>query len=278
MSPQAPYAIEILDAALDVVECLNDESGPLGAGHIARKLSLNRTRVFRILKTLEARAYVEQEPTTQTYRLGLKFFTIGEVVRERLDLRSDAAPILIELARHTGDSAHLLIRRGQRAITIDRRQGANRLQVSSPIGQSLPLYIGASPKILLAFMPQDDRERIIRSLRFESFTENTIKTAHQLRRCLEEIRQQGFAVDEQDYERGVYAIGAPVRDATGQVVAGITITTPETRYSSRRRRELTRLVVDAAGRLSERLGYTPETTHAARSARQPTHSVSKQRS
>lgn len=255
MRDHDPYVIDIVDVALDVIECLNDESRSYGASELARKLAINRTRVFRILKTLELRGYVDYDPHTQAYRLGVRFLQIGENVRERLDLRREAEPVLVELARQTGDSAHLLILRGEHAVTIDRRQGENRLQVASPIGQSLPLYAGASPKILLAYLPDAERERIIRSTEFESFTENTIASADELRGCIERIRREGYALDEEDFERGVYAIGAPVRDSTGRVIAGISVTTPETRYSPTRRQELIALVIAAAQKLSQKLGH-----------------------
>ncbi len=261
MQDRDPYVIDIVDVALDVIECLNDESKSYGASELARKLGINRTRVFRILKTLELRGYVDCDATTQTYRLGVRFLQIGESVRERLDLRREAEPVLVELARQTGDSAHLLILRGEHAVTIDRRQGENRLQVASPIGQSLPLYAGASPKILLAYLPEAEQERIIRTMEFEPFTENSIRDPGELRRRLREIRRQGYVVDEEDYERGVYAIGAPVRDSSGQVIAGISITTPETRYSLERRKELIALVIEAGRKLSEKLGYDGRLHH-----------------
>jgi DNA-binding IclR family transcriptional regulator len=204
---------------------------------------------------LENRGYVEYNPENEGYRLGIKFLHIGGNVRERLDLRREAEPLLVELARQTGDSAHLLIIQGDRAVTIDRRQGENRLQVASPIGQTLPLYVGASPKILLAYMPETERERIIHSIKFKSFTKNTITSSNELRRSLEKIREQGYAVDEEDYERGVYAVGAPVRDDKGSIVAGISITTPGFRYSPKRKLELIDMVVEAAHKLSERLGH-----------------------
>lgn len=250
-----PYVIDIIDVALDVIEHINDDSKVYRVSEIARELGINRTRVFRILKTLENRGYVNFDPDTQGYRLGVKFLHIGETVLERMDLRREVEPVLMELARKTGDSAHLLILQGQRAVTLDRRQGEHRLQVASPIGQSLPLFVGASPKILLANLPDEERERIIQSIEFEAFTESTITDVEEFRRCLETIRQQGYAIDEEDYELGVYAIGAPVRDHTGSVIAGITITTPGSRYSAERKQELIDLVTEAGYRLSEKLGY-----------------------
>jgi DNA-binding IclR family transcriptional regulator len=258
-----PYVIDIIDVALDVIDCLNDDSDFYRASDIARRLNVNRTRVFRILKTLEGRGYIDYDPDTQAYRLGVKFLHIGENVRERLDLRREAEPILVELARKTGDSAHLLILQGHRAVTIDRRQGKNRLQVASPIGQAIPLYVGASPKLLLAYLVEEERERAIQSIKFEPYTKNTITNARDLRQALEKIRQQGYSIDEEDFELGAYAIAAPVRDDSGRVVAGITLTTPNLRYTRQRSRELIRMVVEAAEALSYKLGYQPEIRYSS---------------
>ncbi|MBL7065649.1 MAG: IclR family transcriptional regulator [Anaerolineae bacterium] len=256
MSSQGQYTIEVLDVALDVVECLLAAEGePQRPGEIACQLGINRSRAFRILKTLERRGYVESDPQAQGYRLGLKFFEIGEQVRERLELRRVAEPVLMELAQNTGDVAHLLVLYGHSAACVDRYQGDHMLQVAAPIGQPLPLHIGASPKVLLAHLPENERERIIQEIELTPFTPNTITDHDELRRCLEEVRTQGYAVDEEDFEIGVYAVGAPVRDHNGCVVAGVTVTTPESRYSPQRCQELIKMVVDAANRISARLGW-----------------------
>jgi DNA-binding IclR family transcriptional regulator len=264
MKNHNPYTIDIIDVTLDVIECLNGEAKSYRAADVAQKLGVNRTRVFRILKTLADRGYIDYDLDTQGYHLGIKFLWVGENIRERLDLRREAEPFLVGLARYSGDSAHLLILHGDTAVTIDRRQGENQLQVATPIGQSVPLYAGASPKILLAYMPEETRERIIQSLKFKQFTKNTITDSNQLRLCLQDIRRKGYAVDEEDYEIGVYAVGAPVRDNSGQVIAGITITTPATRYTSKHSKELIVQVIEAAQKLSERLGYVEETKGTAK--------------
>jgi len=255
MSNKGKYTIEVLDVTLDVIEYLAASGQePQRHAEIARQLGIHRNRAFRIIKTLEERGYVEANPETQGYQLGLKFLEIGELVHERLDVGRVADRILMELAKKTGDVAQLLVLHGHSAVCIDSYRGNHRLQVAAPIGQPLPLHIGASPKILLAHLPEQDRERILQSIELTRFTPNTITDRDELRRCLDEIRAQGYAVDEEDFEVGVYAVGAPVRDHCGRVVAGITITTPESRYSPQRRQELIEMVTHAASRVSARLG------------------------
>jgi IclR family KDG regulon transcriptional repressor len=104
-------------------------------------------------------------------------------------------------------------------------------------------------------MPEEQRERLICEMELPSFTPNTIRDKNTLRKTMAEIRQQGYAVDEQDFEVGAYAFGAPVFDHEGNIVAGISITTPTARCSPKRRKELIRMVVAAAQKLSEKLGY-----------------------
>ena len=208
-----------------------------------------------VLKTLEQRGYSELDPDTQGFRLGSKFLEFGKLVQGKDALRRVAEPFLMKLAQTTGDSAHLLIRFQDNAITVDRFQGHYRLQVATPIGQPLPLHVGASPKILLANAPEEERKIILKNLNLQRFTPNTITDKNELRRCLDEIRERGYAVDEEDYEMGVYAIGAPVRNDTGRVIAGITITTPESRYSLERREMLIEQVLETARKISRSLGF-----------------------
>lgn len=250
------YIIDVLSVALDVVEhMLNSDKESLRPSEIGSQLGINRTRVFRILKTLEQHRYCEFDPESQGYRLGLKFLEFSKHVRGGLALRKVAEPILMELAQSTGDSAHLLVRYQNNAITIDRFQGYHRLQVATPIGQPIPLHVGATPKILLAYLPDHEKELIINKLEFKAFTPNTITDPNELRNELVTIRQQGYAIDEEDYELGVIAIGAPIFDDSGQVIAGLAITTPLIRFSPEYCELLIANVVEAARKISIRLGY-----------------------
>ncbi len=250
------YIIEILDVALNVIDTMaSSDEEYLSPSILARQFNLNRSRMFRIFKTLERREFVIYNPKTETYRLGLKFLEISQNIRSRLSLRSEAEELLKDLAAGTGDTSYLIIASGNSAIVVDRYSGDNMLQLAAPIGARLPLHTGAAPKILLAFMSEDQRERTIDEIELTSFTPNTISNKATLRKTLAAIRKQGYAVDEQDFEIGAFAFGAPVFDHEGSVVAGISITTPTARCSPERREELIGTVLAAAQKLSEKLGY-----------------------
>ena len=251
------YKIEILDVALDVIEAMANHGGsPQSASDLSRSLGIHRNRAFRILRTLEARGYAKTTPQSPgNFQLSHKFIEIGERVRERINLRRVAEPLLIELATQTGDVAFLVIRYGASAICVDRHQGHHYLQVATGIGQPLPLHVGASPKILLAFLPPAERDELLDQIELTRYTENTIVSRDKLRERLELIQRQGYEIEEEEYEVGVYAIGAPVRDYSGRVIAGITIATPKIRYSPESRQQYVDLVAQTAHRLSSALGY-----------------------
>jgi DNA-binding IclR family transcriptional regulator len=254
MASDSDYKIEILDLAIDVMETLLKSDGrPQGASEIGRQLNVTRSRAFRILKTLEARRYVDFDPATQGYRLGLKVLEMGEAVRQQIDIRRIAEPYLRDLARETGDVAHLLVLRGDFAVCIDRHQGGFSLQGAAPIGVPIPLHVGASPKLLLAFMPEHEREQLLKGYDLVSLTPYTIVDHDELCQRLTEIREQGFSIDNQEYEVGVNAVAAPIRNHRGDVIAGITITSPTPRWDESRKHMLVRLATDAASEISQRL-------------------------
>ncbi len=252
------YTIEILDVTLTAIEAMaSSEKEFHSPSGLARYLNINRSRLFRILKTLERRGYVDFDPKTEMYRLGSKFLSLSRNIRDRFNLRRESEDALKKLAADTGDSVHLVCMSKNCAIVVDRYVGENMLQVSAAIGDQLALHIGAVPKLLLALLPDDERERILNEIVLTRYTPTTITDKNELRRVLDQIRQSGYSIDDQELEVGVYAFGAPIYDNTGCVIAGISVTTPVVRYDLARRNELIKMVVTTAREISIRLGYHP---------------------
>ena len=256
MSENDRYIIDVLDLALKIIDAMAlSQQEYYSPADLTRQLNINRNRTFRVLKTLNQRGFVDYDPKTEMYRLGLKFLTISQNIRERLNIHREAEEILKSLAAETGDCVYLLISAGDAAVVVERYTGDNMLQMSAPIGTVLPFHVGAAPKVLLAFMPDDQRQKTLAEMKLASFTPNTITDEETFQDLLDTIRVRGYSTDEQDYELGAFAFGAPVYDHEGNVVAGMSITTPTTRCSPERRSDLIHQVMVAAQKLSTRLGY-----------------------
>lgn len=262
--PESRYFIESVIAALRVAESFSDsDSGDLGVTEISRLTGLAKDRVFRILTTLAHLGYVQKDQTSKRYRLGPGFLILGEGYRRRLDLRTSAVPILNELARASGDTAYLFILAGHKALCIDVSVGDHIVQATSTTGELIPLHIGAAPKVLLAFMPGEERSAFLSTGDLARYTPVTIVDRGELEAELGRIRAQGYCLAADDYEVGAFAIAAPVWDHQREVVAAISSATPMARDSETRRRDLVKLVVAAAQELSGELGFAgadqPET-------------------
>jgi DNA-binding IclR family transcriptional regulator len=249
------YIIDVVDIALDLIECLGNARKGVSVTELAQQLEISPTRAFRILKTLERKGFVVVDPDTRGYLLGLKFLQIGKWVRERIVLRDAAKPVLFQLAQDTGDVALLMVLMGDQAFTVDTYRGGNRIQIDVPIGVPKPLHIGAAPQTLLAYLPEPQRERLIEGMDLESYTEHTVTDRDALRANLDEIRARGYVFVADDYYLGEYAIGAPVRDDSGAVVGAISVTAPNERDSPARRQQLIKEMIDAAAKISQRLGF-----------------------
>jgi DNA-binding IclR family transcriptional regulator len=257
--PDRDYSLRTLQAALDVIESFpSAPDNAQGVTEISQRLGLSKAQVFRILYTLTGRGYMQQLPRTQKYALGLGFLALGEAVRSRIDLLRIAEPFLVELADLSGDTSYLAVRFGGGALLADRRQGQKVLQVTTPIGQLLPFHVAAAPKVLLAYLPEPEREQTIRQLELPAYTPATITDREELRRHIAQIRRLGYAADQGDYEPDVYAVSAPVWDHLGTVVAALSIAAPRSRCGRQRQRQLSTLVRSSARRLSSELGARVE--------------------
>jgi DNA-binding IclR family transcriptional regulator len=244
--------VQALERALDLLWALAD-GGEMGIAELSRRLSLPKSTVHRLLKPLAARGLVSRDPATARYRLGPGTFRLGSAFVESLDVRQAALPVMHELASRTGETVNLNILQGEYRVCIEKVDSVQDVRHFVELGRPLPLFAGASGKVLLAHASPHTVEAVLRKLR--PLTARTITDPDRLRAELERIRRQGYAVSSDERVEGAAAVSAPVRNAPGEVVAGLTVSGPSYRFTAVRVRELVPLVVDGAERISRRLGY-----------------------
>lgn len=242
--------------AFDLLSQLEKGQGRgLTLSELADALRLHKSTVHRLLGSLEEGRYVDRSEETGRYRLGLRLLELGSVVLESLDLRQEARPILEALGREAGETVHLCILEQGEVVYIDKVETTEPVRMYSRIGRRAPVYCTAVGKAMLAHLPTEEQDHLIREINFRRLTENTLNSVEALREQLVQIRRQGCSFDQEEHELGVRCVAAPIFDHTGRAVAAVSITGPTTRMTPERATELAPAVRSAAAQISGRLAY-----------------------
>jgi DNA-binding IclR family transcriptional regulator len=219
---------------------------------------LEKSRLYRSLKTLEAAGFVHQERDGR-FALTRVVHLLGAAVAQgrEASLVEVAGPFLDDLALTTGESVHLAALAGDQTVVLDRRESLRQVRLASVVlGQSVPLHAGAVPKAVLAHVGDEVLERVVASLpTLPVYAPGTATDADALRRELELTRKRGYSVSDGDFDAAARGVGAPIFDARGAVIGGVSVGGPAFRISDARLLEFAALVVAAAQGISRQLGH-----------------------
>jgi len=242
--------IQSLARGLKILDLLGQSPDGMRVTELAEALAVDKGSASRLVATLANYGYAEKDDESQRFYLGPQVVNLSRSVLTRLPLRKAAKPYLRELMERTGECAHLAIAARGKTLYIDQVESPATLRVNAQVGTMNPLHCTALGKALLAFagleLPAD----------LESFTPNTITDSKTLSRHLDEIRNQGYAIDDEEFDPGVRCIAVPVFDFRGKAVGSIGISGPSSRISSEQVPNLARIVMDVGQSLSERMTFT----------------------
>lgn len=247
--------ITSLDRGLRVLDVLANEVDGLGVSELSRQLASDKSIVFRTLSLLMQHSYVEQDPVSKKYTLAWKVIQLAGKRLRKMDLYSATVPVLKELARETKEMAILAVMIGDIIAYLHKEEGTQVLNISSGLGQLIPIHSTASGKAILAYLPADERLRILREKGLPRFTPNTITSRSKMEKHLEDVRTQGFAMDDEETYPGIRCVAALVRNFSGAVVGSISISGPTQRITVERLNFYRDSVIAAAHKISTRLGY-----------------------
>ncbi|MFC1889282.1 IclR family transcriptional regulator [Thermodesulfobacteriota bacterium] len=249
------YIIQSVSHALDVLEEFKGDIVELGVTELSKKLKLHKNNVFRLLATLESRGYIEQNKSTENYHLGLRSLELGQTFIKQMGLLRQAKPIIERLCDDCGETTYLAIMRNQDVIYLDVAEASQTVRVASRVGLRLPTYCTAAGKVVIAFRPEEEIKKFLPD-GLEKKTPGTIVDEKRLMDHLKKVAKQGYAIDNEEFEVGVKCVAAPVRDYTGQVIAGISVSGPMMRMDQKKISEtVIPAVLNAGEQLSRRLGH-----------------------
>jgi IclR family transcriptional regulator, KDG regulon repressor len=254
MAPESE-TLSTLDKGLAVLTAFSARRPEWGVAELAAHLNMHKTTVHKVLATYQRWGLIEQDRNTRRYRLGLRLIELAQAVSPVQGLRDAARPELERLVALSGETAKLSVPDRLDSFVIDAVESHDQLRMTGQTGMRNLLYGGASNKVLLAFMPRETAEGIIARTAPGDHVARREPAAFQAE--LEAIARAGYALSTSEVERGVTAISAPVRDASGQVIASISIVGPDARLTPERLQALIEPVRSAAAAISRRLGFQP---------------------
>jgi DNA-binding IclR family transcriptional regulator len=213
-----------------------------------------KTSVYRMVISLEEMGFLDKDKDGK-YSLGLLFLQFGHLVAERLDIRQIALPIMQKLHHEVGEAVNLIVQDGKEAIYIEKLDTKQPVRLYTAIGRRSPLYAGACSRVILAFLPHDERDQYLEQIELKPIASGTITDKERLRLLLEEAQRSGYTVSHSELENYSSAIAAPIFNYKGQVIAGISIAGLDVNYHQEALPQLVEKVKHAAYEISQKFGY-----------------------
>jgi DNA-binding IclR family transcriptional regulator len=235
------------------LKAFSSEKAELGVTELSHQLNLHKSTVSRLLASLQHEGFVEENPVTRKYRLGMALVTLGGLVVQRLDITQNALPYMRELADVTQETVNLAVRDWDEAVNIAEVPSPQPVRYTGWVGRRVPLHCTSTGKILLAYLPSAERDALI-TRELAKCTPNTMTESDELRQELARVRKRGYAVCREEYDVGLNGVAAPIQDHTQGVVAVVNVAGPAFRLSPDRFATVAAHVLRTAAELSRQLG------------------------
>lgn len=260
--------VRSVDRALRVLLCVASAESPTGLTDISTEAEIDKATALRLLNTLELFRLVKRDASSRKYSIGTGIWQALKSYQS--DLKSVAEPHLRALRDLTGESVSLVVESGIERVVLMAIEATQELRVVPTLNSVVPIYAGASGKVLMAFMPEAQRTRIIESTGLKPINDRTLIDRKSFLQSLDKVREDGYATSISDVTLGATAIAAPVLDELRAVHAVVSLRGPETRMGAERLAALAPLVMESAQRISQELfGAESQTPEADMTTKEP---------
>lgn len=259
----AEYSVRALQRAVQILRSFTPEAPERTLTEISRDVGLHKATVFRLLAALMEGRLVEQDPRTGRYRLGIGVFELGSIWLGQVDIVRIARPLLEELATAAGMSAHLGVLDEGEVVYLAKVEPPNAFILQpSQVGKRIPAHCTALGKCMLSDLPPEGLHQVLEKKGLPAMTPHTITSLPAMEAELARVREQGYALDQEEIQEGLMCVAAPILDHTGRVVAAISLSGFVPIFVPRQE-WLREQVMATARRVSEQLGYQHQTKNQA---------------
>lgn len=249
------YRIKSLDKALTILECFSYQKKELNLSELAEQTGIHVSTAKRITSNLTFRGYLQRDADNRRYRLGLRLFEMGGIVLSSFSLREASAYSMSRLQSETGGTVLLGVNIQDRLVYLDKREGKGPVRVHSEIGQKRPLHYGMLGILLMAYLDQEDVDRVLADTPLEAYTSRSITDNDAFSIRLEEVRKQGYCIEKDEAVKGTIGISAPIRNHTRKIIAALGISLIADGEVQGRLHSLSNAVRRSCDEISSNLGY-----------------------
>jgi IclR family transcriptional regulator, KDG regulon repressor len=242
--------IRAVDRALDILLCFSRQTPQLSMTQIAEQVGMNKSTVHRLLGTLERKRFVQRDLNTNQYRLGIRLMQMAYLTMEQSDLRHVAGPIMQQLCEQFQETITLAIMDEADVVFLDVVESTQRVKLAASIGQRMPAFATAAGKIIMAFS-NPDSVRMLLEKGMRSYTPTTVHSQETFLRELVQVHEDEFAISDQEYEAGINAVAALIKDGDGKPVGAVSVAGPAFRLTKERMRAIGPQLVATAREISQ---------------------------
>ncbi|MEA4869141.1 Transcriptional regulator KdgR [bioreactor metagenome] len=249
--------VQVLDRALDLIELLATSENGMSLAEMSAATNLPKSTIHRILASYASRHYIEKDPDTSTYFLGHKFVEIASLYLNKIVLKTEAAPIMHQMASMFGAISYLGVLENTEVVYLERAEQFNSLRLYTQIGKREPLYCTALGKILMAALPEPEFVHIAKQLSYEPYTPNSVRSFEAFKNEVRFAREHGYALDVEEHTVGSSCLAVPIYDYSRKVMAAMSIS-GRGLFDNFAVDYIYEQMKQASMELSKRMGYTQD--------------------
>jgi len=252
------YRIKSIEKAMHMLELFSANQPELSLGELSKALGVHKSTAYRIAVTLVESGLLRWNPGKATYGLGLKILNLSSSLMNSLELRTQARPYLEKLVSEVNETVHLAVLDQGEVVYIDKLEAVRGIRIFSDIGKRAPCHCTALGKVLLSELPREKVRAILERKGMKCYTPNTITSVEEFLDHLEQVRQNGYALDLEEHEPLVYCIAVPIRDYSHQIIATLSMTMIIRDFSENIFEQFIPVMLEAGANISRDMGYVAE--------------------
>jgi DNA-binding IclR family transcriptional regulator len=246
-------SIKTIDRLVRILNCFSPEQPAWTLTKLSTHLDLPKGTLHRFLASMESHGILRRDDGDKQWHLGYRLFIWGNLAEESTALRRIARPILRDLVAATGEMALLTVYQDQEIVCIGKVDTNYAVRLALDVGMRRPPHAGASSKVLMAYLSEEEIQAIIRDKGLPKLCVNTITDPDELLTALEAIRERGYAVSHEETDPGAWGVATPVSDWKGNVIAAVGVAGPGSRFSEELVQRCVTCCRQAARRISSSL-------------------------